>query len=822
MRSMEQTESIIEHILEILGSIITALGNFIQTYLTKEVVFPILFWVAVAWIIILIIHRILIYLRRSQRALETVLFRISLPKQTESVASPQIMIASAESFFETLHSFYRTSFKTILFGQEHFSFEIVGIGGGEITFYLAVPRELAEIIKKQINAQYPEAFVEPVEEYNIFRPGYKVVGAQYFLSKKYIYPIRTYQYLEIDPLEAITSAFDRLEKEEGAALQILFRPISSGWHRAGYRLIERIEKGLGIPAGGPIITFFQTIIKHIGRIIFGAPPREIKEEEALIARAVSEKIKKDGWQVAIRVVTSAQTGDLAQDRLNSIESALSQLDWPGVNRIEGDKAQLKRGFITNFIFRFFPLLGKTSILNNEELATLCHFPNTGIKTPHIHWLEARTAPAPENVPKEGTLIGINIFRGERTPVRILPIDRRRHTYIVGKTGMGKSTLLKNMALYDMYDGYGLSVIDPHGDLYDDLLKQIPARRAKDVILFNPSDLDYPVGLNLLEYKTEEEKSFVIEEVIDIFYKLFYQFAGPKFDHYMRNAVITLFADKEAGATLCDIPRLFSSDAFAKTKAVKLKSPVARDFWEKELAALSPAQKSAALGPIIEKIEAFSSSDLMMNILGQKRTTIDFDDLMNNNKILLVNLSKGKLGETNSSLLGLILMIKFYLATLRRASLPEEKRKDFHLYIDEFQDFVTKTIATLFSEARKYRLCLTVSHQYIGQLTQEVAKSVFGNVGTIISFRVGAQDAEFLAPEFRPEFSAFDLVNLPKYNVYVKLMVEGRATPSFSMHTLPPSKFTNEKLAEIIKERSRLKYGRKREFVEKEIEERFKI
>lgn len=819
---MEQTESIVERIIDILGGIISVIGNFVQTYLTGEILFTILFWIVIAWIAGFVIHRFLIYLRRSKRAIETVLFRISLPKLTEALASPQALIAQAEPLYETLHGIFRVSPKTILFGQEHFSFEIVGIGGGEITFYMAVPRALAEIIKKQINAQYPEAFVEPVEEYNIFRPDYKVIGAQYFLSKKNIYPIKTYRRQETDPLEAITSSFSRLEKEEGAALQVLFKPIGTGWHRAGYRLIERVERGLGIPVGGPLITFFQTIIKHIGRIIFGTRPRGVKEEEALIARAVNEKIQKDGFKVAIRVVASARTGALAQNRLNSIESALAQLDWPEVNRIEGDKAQLKRGFVTNFIFRFFPLLGKTSILNNEELATLCHFPNTGIKTPHIHWLEARTAPAPENVPKEGTLIGINIFRGERTPVRILPIDRRRHTYIVGKTGMGKSTLLKNMALYDMYDGYGVCIIDPHGDLYEDLIRQIPAKRSKDVVLFNPSDLEYPLGLNLLEYKTEEEKSFVIEEVIDIFYKLFYQFAGPKFDHYMRNAVVTLFADKEAGATLCDIPRLFTSDAYARAKADKLKSPVAKAFWEEEYKALTPAQKSEALGPIIEKIEAFSNSDLMRNILGQRRTTIDFDDIINSKKILLVNLSKGKLGEINSSLLGLILMIKFYMATIRRASIPEKERADFHLYIDEFQDFVTSTLATLFSEARKYRLCLTVSHQYIGQLSREVAKSVFGNVGTIISFRIGAQDAEFLAPEFRPEFSAFDLVNLPKYNAYVKLMVEGRATPSFSMHTLPPSKFIDEKLAKTIKEMTRLKYGRKREFVEQEIEERFKI
>ena len=300
---MQQTKSIIECILDILGGIITTTGNFIQTYLTGEIVFTILFWAIATWLALFILHRVLIYLRRSRRAIGTVLFRVSLPKLQDIPASPQAMIALAEPLYETLHNIFRVNPKTILFGQEHFTFEIVGIGGGEITFYMAVPKELAGLVKKQINAQYPEAFVEPVKEYNIFRPDYKVIGAQYFLSRKNIYPIKTYLRQETDPLEAITSAFSRLEKDEGAALQILFKPISTGWHRAGYRLIERIERGLGIPVGGPIITFLQTIIKHIGRIIFGARPRGIKEEERLIAQAVSEKIQKDGFKVAIRVVT---------------------------------------------------------------------------------------------------------------------------------------------------------------------------------------------------------------------------------------------------------------------------------------------------------------------------------------------------------------------------------------------------------------------------------------------------------------------------------------------------------------------------------------
>ena len=432
------------------------------------------------------------------------------------------------------------------------------------------------------------------------------------------------------------------------------------------------------------------------------------------------------------------------------------------------------------------------------------------------------------MPTEGIRIGKNLYRGVETEVRQAREDRRRHTYILGRTGSGKSYLMGNMAIQDVINGEGLCVIDPHGDLIADILKYVPKERAEDVILFEPFDTERPIGLNMLEVDNDEQKDFVVQEMISIFYKLVTDPAmlGPMFEHNMRNAMLTLMADSEHPGTITDIPRMFTDTEFQKYKIAKLKDPVVRAFWEKEMAKTSDFHKSEMLGYLISKVGRFVENSMMRNIVGQPKSGFNFRKIMDDGKILLVNLSKGRTGEINAKLLGLILVSKIQIAALSRADMPESERRDFYLYVDEFQNFITDAFASILSEARKYKLNLIIAHQYLGQLqqtagshgaaSQDLRDAVFGNAGTLITFRTGAEDAEFLAKEFSPTFNEFDLVNIDRYNAYVKLMIKGTASKPFNMATYPLPSGENNEVAAAIKQLSRLKFGKPRLEVENEI------
>lgn len=809
--------------MDIIFRIFTSIGVIFQYIGRTEILIPFLLIFIATIILLKILHIILVYNHQIRRSLDKVLLRVSLPKiskqgEEQGYINPIEQIALAEEFFQSIHGLFKVSVRSVLFEQDRLSFEIVAVDN-IITFYIASPRRYVDIVKKQLNSFYPEAVIEPVVEYNIFKPGSKIVAAEYDLGAGTLYPIMTYPKQSADPLGEITNAFTKQIPGEAASLQVMFYPITTGWHRKGANIIKRIERLQGIPTKSRFIRYIDDSTKFVASLFVKAKRHEMTEDEILVAQAVKEKIKKDGFRVAIRVVAAAPTAERASQRLQVIESTFAQFDWPRVNRLRRNPVFFKKRFITDYIFRFFPIFGKTIILNTEEIATICHFPDTGITTPGIHWLGPRTAPPPANLPREGSLLGVNVYRGNRTLARIAQDDKRRHMYIVGKTGMGKSTLIENMALYDIYDGKGVGIVDPHGDLTEAILKKIPKNRVQDVVLFDPSDIDRPLGLNLLEYKTKDQENFVIQETINIFYKLFYEFAGPKFEHSIRNAILTLLADKQHLPTVVDIPRLFIDQKYAEYKAQFIQNPVVRSFWTDEMAVISPEEKSETIGPIVEKIEAFSEDEILQPIIGQSKSTIDFDDIINSGKIMLINLSKGKIGELNSAFLGLIFVTKFYMAVMKRAEIPEERRNDFMLYIDEFQNFTTASISTIFSEARKYRLNLIVSHQYIGQLTDDIRKSIFGNVGSLITFRVGNKDAQFLGPEFQPQFSSFDLVNLSKYSCYLKLMIDGKATDAFSLLTLPPSQSESEEAAHNIRNASREMYGIPITEVRKEIDAR---
>jgi hypothetical protein len=545
-------------------------------------------------------------------------------------------------------------------------------------------------------------------------------------------------------------------------------------------------------------------------------------EEELI-KGLEEKTSKAGLDVNIRVVVSSENPERAQMYLRNILDAFAQYNiYQYGNSFRAKKQQGKK-IIRNFIYRNFDER-KKMILNCEELASIFHFPLLTTETPNILWLAAKRAPAPLNIPHEGIILGKNVFRGEETLIYLAKKDRRRHIYIIGKSGVGKSVMLAKMAIQDIKNGEGICIIDPHGDLANDVLAGVPPSRAEDVVYFDPSDTSRPLGLNLLEYdpKYPQQKTFMINEMIKIFDKLYdlRQTGGPMFEQYMRNSMLLVMEHPESGSTLMEIPKVLSDAEFRRFKLDKCQNPVVRDFWQKEAEKAGGEAALANMVPYItSKLNAFIANDMMRPIIAQQQSAFNLRQIMDEGKILIVNLCKGRLGDLNAYLIGMVLVGKILMAALSRTDIDQEKRSDFYLYLDEFQNFITDSIAIILSEARKYRLDLTIAHQYIGQLVKgqdtSIRDAVFGNVGTIITFKIGVEDAKFIAQEFAPVFNERDLINIEKYNAYVKLLIDNQSARPFNMLTLPLENldFT---MTEKIKQLSRLKYGRDLALVEAEI------
>jgi hypothetical protein len=490
-------------------------------------------------------------------------------------------------------------------------------------------------------------------------------------------------------------------------------------------------------------------------------------------------------------------------------------------------------FMVDFIYRYFPIMNipffkQFSVLNSDELATVFHFPNKSIETAHIYWLNAKRAPAPSQIPMTGLYMGKSRYRGVERPIYTSEDDRRRHMYIIGKTGTGKSQLLEEMIVQDIKAGKGVAVIDPHGDLIDGVISRIPASRAEDVIYFDPSDSDRPMGLNMLEAKTEEQKHFVVTSIVGLMYKLYDPMKtgiiGPRFEHAIRNAMLTVMC--EPGNTFVEVVRVLTDSAFVQELLPKVQDPIIRRYWTDQIAQTADFHKSEVLDYIVSKFGRFVTNKLMRNIIGQSQSSFDFRRVMDDGKILLINLAKGKIGEENSNFLGLILVPRILIAAMSRQEIPEPERRDFYLYVDEFQNFATPDFAQILSEARKYRLNLIVANQFIGQMEEEVKNAVFGNVGTVVAFRVGVTDANYLQHEFQPTFNEADLINIDKYNAYVKTNVKNEPVKPFSMDLTKDMKKVdaerNSQIAQAIIQLSRLKYGHAQELVEAEISHRARL
>jgi len=775
------------------------------------------------------------------RALSLSLFLITLPRAKKQESGQQKtekeMIGVMEQLYSALASSKSSQKDAFVYGQPVVVFEMaVPHIGQQASFYLAVSRRLEATVQSQIHGFFPEAQVEKIKDYNIFNPQGASAGAFLTLSKNFLLPFKTYKNLESDPLSEIASAFGKLKEEgEGAAIQIVLVPSSGNWRRRGLKIAREMQKNKTFEKAKRETSALRSFLRA------GKAPSEPSKSQGGAAapytgltplqqeqvKAIEEKVGKVGFSVNVRLLSSAATQVRADEILGQMQGAFAQFASPSFNSLKAVKitGNALKKFIYNFSFRIFDA-AHAMILNSEELTSLYHLPTTMIAGPELKFLKAKQAAAPANLPKEGLILGKNIFRGEEKEARLAEDDRRRHLYIIGQTGTGKTTLIYNLLVQDILAGRGVGVLDPHGELIEKALAAVPAQRAEDVVLLDPADLEKPVGLNMLEYdaKFPEQKTFIVNELINIFDKLYdlKTTGGPIFEQYTRNALLLLMDDPETKATLMEVPKVLSDKVFRAGLLQKCKNPVVKDFWEKEA---EKAGGEAALQNIVpyitSKFNVFIANDYMRPIIGQSKSTINYRQIMDGKKIMLVNLSKGRLGDINSSLLGLINVGKLLMAAFSRIDVAEEARNDFYLYLDEFQNFATESIATILSEARKYRLDLTIAHQFIGQLTEKIRDAVFGNVGSIMSFRVGAEDAEFLVKQFAPVFDQNDLINIDNRNAYVKLLINGTTSQPFNLLVNPPQK-GDEELAKNIKQLSRLKFGRDKNIVEAEILERGKV
>ena len=770
--------------------------------------------------------------------METVLFLIMMPKndskKDELMAKEEkVLISQMEQVFAN----FLYLKKNKIFGEPpSVAFEIASqIGGADISFYVCVPKNIENAFEKYVQGVYPRAIVERVpQDYTIFEPQGVTAGAYLKLKEDSLFPISTYQNLEKDPLSTVTNNLSKVSIDEGAAVQVIVRPLAGfNLRKKGEMVLTKIREGKS--ARSAVTEVSQPgFFKILEEIFKGSNETKEKgkemdnmknKQQGIDQRdydAIQSKIQKQPLEVNIRILSSAKTGARAEEILNHLQSAFSQFSLSAINSLEPKnvyKGELKK-LVYDFSFRNFDSK-QSNVLNLEELSSIYHFPTYFIETPYIKGAKSGAAAPPSDLPEKGVnLLGKVIFRGEDKKVYFASReDRRRHFYIIGQTGVGKTSLLKEMIRQDIKNGEGVAVVDPHGELIDDILSHIPKERVDDVVLFEPFDLERPAGLNMLEYDTPEQKDFAVQEMIAIFYKLFPpEIIGPMFEHYMRNAMLALMADKDNPGTLVEIPKMFTDPAFMQQRLSKVTDPIVRNFWLKEWAQTTGNTKSDMLGYVVSKVGRFIENEMMRNIIGQSHSSFDLAQIMDEKKIFLANLSKGLTGEVNSSLLGLILVSKIQMAAMKRARIAEEERKDFYLYVDEFQNFTTDSITTILSEARKYKLNLIIAHQYIPQLTDQIRDAVFGNIGSIGAYRIGAEDAEFLEKQFEPGFSRFDLVNLDNFNLIMKMMINNKTSTPFKMELVKPAKGRPE-IVEPIKKLSKLKYSRARETVEKEISQR---
>lgn len=769
--------------------------------------------------------------KNKERAAKLEYYLVTIPKAdpNNKPGDHKEVIAIMEQVLTAVHKTQKGGFFKMFNDENYFGFELSAKNfsdnpdGCQIDFFIIALPEYLGLIQKQITAFYPDANLEKVarKDQSIFWEGSSKYGQTMTLSKNSIYPLRTFKNLSADPMNSLINPLGQLELNEGTAMQILLMPADKKWTNKSLKSVGRIRDGKKIDGNkifaaiGDFVQLFFKGDKDKDKHV----PTDVEQEQM---KMINEKARKVGFRTIIRVVGAANDDEKAESAVNAVISSFGQYSDPALNEIEVfDKINS-----ANTLKQYQQMsMGKTEklpILNTEEVASIFHFPNSHINTtPSIHWQNFRVAAAPAVLPKDGVLLGYNVYRGNIREVKMNFEDRFRHFYIIGQTGMGKSVLQKALVKQDMKAGHGLCVVDPHGELVDDCMEWIPPERLQDVIVFDPSDTKHPLGINMLEAKTPEEKDFIALDAMNMMIGLFGpEIFGPRIQDYFRNGCLTLMDDEEEGGALTDIVRLFTDEKWQQYKVSKVKNPIVKSFWTKQMAATGAREKEEMIPFLAAKFGAFVTNTTMRNIVGQTKSSFDFSEAMNSKKIIFVKLAKGLIGDINANLLGMIFVNKIQVAAMRRASIPKNERQPFFLYVDEFQNFVTDAFESILSEARKYRLGLIVAHQYIAQLVKDnnekVKNAVFGNVGTMLNFKIGAQDAEYMEKEMGPVFASNDLINLRGFNACIKMSVNNIITPPFSLNTVKDFDKGEKEITKLATEMSRLKYARNVKYVGPEI------
>lgn len=748
------------------------------------------------------------------------IMQILVPRENEKAS------LAAEQMFASIHGVLGSNKR----GADVISFEVISTEKDGIRFLVVAPQHLSRFIEGQIYAQYPNADIEYVKDYTVLSEDEKdveiyVTSGEIEMEKDSIFPIKTFRNFEVDPLAAITGAMSELNRYEKVWLQVIVRPISNIWQEKSKEYITAIKEGKSL--GGPSFSeLVSKLAKGVGDALQTDPnakptAKEIVkllpgQEEEL--SEIETKMLKVGFEFKIRVVTKAESKLRSEQLLRDVVASFKQFTTAHLNNLTyAQPSGTGKEIYENYIKR--DIGNEMDILNIEELASLYHLPNISVETPNIAWSRSRKLEPPMNLPRESdgdvTVLGTTDYRDLKVHFGIKRRDRVRHLYLLGKTGTGKSTIFKNMFISDVLAGDGACFVDPHGDTVEELLSYIPPNRIDDVVYFNPTDVEHPVGFNLLELKDKSQRDLIADGVVEVFKKQFGDSWGPRLQYILTNTVATVM--EAQGTTLLAVPRMLVDKNYRKFILKQVSDPILYKFWDEEFAQMSENNRllSEAVSPIQNKVGRFISSAVTRNIVGQVKSTIDLREIMDNKKILLVNLAQGRLGEETASLLGGMIITRLQATAMERVDIPEDQRTDFYLYVDEFQNFATESFAKILSEARKYKLNLTMTNQYIDQLPLTVRQAIFGNVGTLASFVVSQADASILEKEFAPVVSSDDLVSLDAYAMYIKLCIDGMTSIPFSAKSLPV-RFEKFDRREDIVLNSRDKYGMPRKEIEEKI------
>lgn len=772
-----------------------------------------------------------------------VVIEVRVPRKEDESLGGKISAMSMEGFFAGIHGLLKDSgsFSNV------FSFEIVSSTEKGIHFYVTCPREDLNFVESQLYAHHPAVQLKEVADYVSDSASRTFEECcDFVLLKDQIFPFRTFNDIENDALSAITSTMSQLEGEENMWFQILCSPSPDVWQKLGHRYLNRLRSGKinELSFKDDMLKLFATevwsiVVKLIMDIVsvfggqqssqettaaksgVGATTKLTAVEEAQSA-AIENKMSKMGFWTQVRLYVASSSKEQLRSHMRSFSASLNQYSLTNLNSIQSGERVVGPEALTLYKNRVLNL-EQAYILNSEELATLFHLPSYEVETPSIDWAHSRKSEPPSGLPtSDCTYIGETVYRNQKVRFGLANNDDRlRHMYVIGKSGTGKSTLFETMISQDIANGFGVGVLDPHGETIDKILDRIPSNRVEDVIYFDPADTERPLGLNLLELTDMSQKNLMASALVAAIMHHFEYSWGPRLEYLLNYSILTLL--EVPGTTMLGITRLLEDDNYRKFILHFVKDPVVLKFWDTEFKNMKSNQKlvTEAIAPIQNKVNRFLASTTIRNILGQKSSTLDLWDAMNSGKIVLMNLSKGKIGEDNANLLGALLVSRIQFMALQRANIPYEQRRPFYLYVDEFQNFATGSFESILSESRKYGLGLYLTHQYTAQLPEQILKAVLGNVGTIVTFALGTPDARALSLEFAPFFSDTDIIALERFHVYMKLMIDGMTSSPFSAKILLPWKeedcvVPKNDNKQWVYELSRQKYGVDRVLVEDKI------